>query len=233
MNLSRPTSTTLALSLCFVALAWTQSYDHYRLTQLNTSLAETAGKESLDVILDRLDQFDHRLANADNKYVVSNDDFRSGQQTLSNRLDAIQDLTEQAMTSVEQLELDSASAEDLATLKASVDSLANQLKDLQSRSTKSAATNLSTPAPRARKNASGAYARHTPTPPPFELIGIEHRGGQEFLAVAPRGSTQLHQINLIRPGDSVMGTRWKLSSLEGTSAKFDVAGTSQTVALAP
>jgi len=233
MNLSRPTQTTLVLSLCLAAMAGTQSYEHYRLTQLNTNLAETAGKKSLDILLTRLDQFDQQLAEADKKYVVSNDDFRSGQQALSSRLDAIENLTQKARESVEQLELGSASAEDLATLKASVDSVANQLKDLQSRLTKSAATNPSIPASSSRKNASGTKARHTPTPPLFDLLGIEHRGGQEFLAVAPRGSTQLHQINLIRPGDTVMGTGWKLSSLEGTSAKFDVAGTSQTVALAP
>ena len=233
MKSSRPTRTTLAFSLCLAVMAGILSYEHYWISQLSSGLTETAGKKSLDVVLIRLGQFDQRLAEANKKYVVSNDDFRSGQQALSNRLDAIENLTKQARESVEQLEIHSASADELATLKASVDSLANQLKYLQTHRTNSAASNSPTPASSARKSASGVKARLTPTPPPFDLLGIEHRGGQEFLAVAPRGSTQLHQINLIRPGESVMGTRWKLSSLEGTSAKFDIAGTSQTVALAP
>lgn len=233
MNLLYPTRTTMALSLCLLALAGTQSYEHYRLTRLSTSLAETAGKESLDAILTRLGQFEERLAEADNKYVVGNDDFRSGQQALSNRLGAIEKLTKQARESVERLELASAKAENLVIIKASVDSLANQLKDLQNRQPKSATANLPPPASIARKNAAIAKARHSSTPPPFELIGIEHRGGQDFLAIAPHGSTQLHQINLIRPGDAVMDTTWKLSSLEGTSARFDVAGVPQTIALAP
>jgi hypothetical protein len=64
------------------------------------------------------------------------------------------------------------------------------------------------------------------------VIGLEHRGGQEFLAIAPIGSNQLSRIQLVRPGDAVTGTSWKLRSVDSASASFDVAGVSQTIALA-
>jgi ABC-type transporter Mla subunit MlaD len=213
-------------------MAVTQSYEHYRLSHLSTALAETAGKESLNVILTKLDQVDEKLADADNKYLASNGDFRSGQQALSNRLDAVEALAKQATDFVEQLDLNSASAGDLMVIKASLDGMASQLKALQTLQSKSAASKPPPNASIARKTS--VVKAKTPTaPPPFDLIGIEYRGEQEFLAIAPRGSTQLSQINLIRPGDAVIGTTWKLNSLDGASASFDVAGTPQTLALAP
>ncbi|OPE00635.1 methyl-accepting chemotaxis protein, partial [Pseudomonas aeruginosa] len=39
----------------------------------------------------------------------------------------------------------------------------------------------------------------------FSILGVEYRGGERFLSVAPPGSTQLSQIYLIRQGDAVAG----------------------------
>jgi hypothetical protein len=111
--------------------------------------------------------------------------------------------------------------------------MASQLKALQTLQSKSSVSKTPPQASTARKTASAVRAKKPEAPPPFDLIGIEYRGEQEFLAIAPRGSTQLSQINLIRPGDAVIGTKWKLNSLDGASASFDVAGTPQTLALAP
>lgn len=232
MKLSRPTRTSLTLGLCFLALAGTLSYQHYRLTHLTAAIAETAGKESLDAIQTKLEQFDERFAAVDQKYVTSNEDFRSGQLALSNRLDALQVEANQMRDRVEQLDLSSASAEDIVTIKASVDSVAAQLKDLQLRQSHSANAKPPSPASSTQKAASRAKTRKSAPPPPFDVIGLEHRGGQEFLAIAPIGSNQLSQIQLVRPGDGVSGTSWRLRSVDSASASFDVAGVSQTIALA-
>ncbi|MEN1550966.1 hypothetical protein AAIH73_35040, partial [Pseudomonas aeruginosa] len=61
-------------------------------------------------------------------------------------------------------------------------------------------------------------------PPPFSILGVEYRGGERFLSVAPPGSTQLSQIYLIRQGDAVAGTNWRLTDLDDRTAHFDVAG---------
>lgn len=232
MNLSRPTRTTLALSLCLITLAGTLSYQQFRLTHLTTAIAETAGKESLDAFQTKLEQFDERFAAVDQNYLTSNEDFRSGQQALSNRLDALQGEANQVRDRVERSDLSSASAEDVIILRASVDSVAAQLKDLQLRQPNSANAKPPSPASSAQKAASRAKTRKSAPPPPFDVIGLEHRGGQAFLAIAPIGSNQLSQIQLVRPGDGVSGTNWKLRSVDSTSASFDVAGVSQTIALA-
>lgn len=232
MKLSRPTRTTLALSLCLLAMAGTLRYQHYQLTHLTTAIAETAGKKSLDAIHAELEQFDHRIAAVDQKYLTSNDDFRSGQQALSSRLDAIEGLANQVNKRVEQLDLSSASEEDMVIIKASVDSVAAQLKDLQLRQSNSANPKPPSPASSTQKAASRAKTKKSAPPPPFEVIGLEHRGGHEFLAIAPIGSNQLSQIQLVRPGDGVSGTSWKLRSVDSASASFDVAGVAQTIALA-
>ncbi|MGI3745890.1 MAG: hypothetical protein ACRYF8_10370 [Janthinobacterium lividum] len=232
MKLSRPTRTTLFLSLCLLALAGTLSYQHYRLSHLTAAIASTAGQESLDAIQVKLEQFDQRFTAVDQKYLTSNKDFRSGQQALSNRLDTLEGVANQVRERVEQLDLSSASAEDIVIIKASVDSVAAQLIDLQRRQSNSANAKPPSSASSIQKAASRAKTKKSAPPPPFDVIGLEHRGGQAFLAIAPIGSNQLSQIQLVRPGDGVSGTNWKLRSVDSASASFDVAGVSQTIALA-
>ena len=70
-------------------------------------------------------------------------------------------------------------------------------------------------------------------PPPFSILGVEYRGGERFLSVAPPGSTQLSQIYLIRQGDAVAGTTWRLTDLDDRTAHFDVAGASRSVRIQP
>lgn len=232
MNLSRPTRTTLVLSLCLLALAGTLSYQHYRLSHLTTAINGTAGKESLDTIQTKLEQFDERFAAVEQNYLTSNEDFRSGQRALSNRLDTLEGVANEVGERVEQLDLSSASAEDLALIKASVENVAAELKALQLRQSHSANAKPPSPASSAHKAASRAKTKKSAPPPPFEVVGLEYRGGQEFLAIAPIGSNQLSQIQLVRPGDGVSGTNWRLRSVDSASASFDVAGVSQTIALA-
>ncbi|MFA0941297.1 hypothetical protein ACDH53_28435, partial [Pseudomonas tremae] len=61
-------------------------------------------------------------------------------------------------------------------------------------------------------------------PPPFSVVGVEYRGGERFLSVAPPGSTQLSQLNLIRPGEMVAGSNWQLNSLDDSRALFSING---------
>ncbi|MDC6382016.1 methyl-accepting chemotaxis protein [Pseudomonas graminis] len=236
MKPSHPTRTTPALGLCLITLVGTLSYQQFRITHLTTAINGTAGKESLDAIQTKLEQFDERFAAVDQNYLTSNEDFLSGQQALSNRLDALQGEANQVKDRIELLDLSSASAKDVIILKASVDSVAAQLKDLQLRQTNSANAKPPSPSPSpshsTQKTASRAKTKKSAPPPPFDVIGLEYRGGQEFLAIAPVGSNQLSQIQLVRPGDGVSGTSWRLRSVDSASASFDVAGVSQTIALA-
>ena len=59
-----------------------------------------------------------------------------------------------------------------------------------------------------------------PIPPPFQIIGVELRGGERFLAVTPRNAKTLEQTQLLRVGETRQG--WILETLEASSAVFRV-----------
>ncbi|WP_341962565.1 methyl-accepting chemotaxis protein [Pseudomonas sp. RC10] len=227
MKLSFPTRTKLTLGFCLLVTAGMLTYQHIQISLLQDRVGQSADQGSLDTVLSKLEQVDEKLMAADGKEPVSDKDFRAAQHALSNRLDAAHDLAKQAMESVEKLRQNAASVEDLMLLKASVENMNAVLIEL-----KSVQLNPVAASPRAART-ERTRVKPKPSSPPFEVIGIEYRGGQEFLAVAPSGSTQLSQVDLVRPGDTVMSSAWKLRALEGTSARFDIAGVSHTIALAP
>ena len=229
MKLPRPTRTTLIFSLCLIALASVLAYENHQLSLVSNNLASTADKDSLNALLTRLAKVDERLDAVDGKHLVTHDDFRSGQQALSNRIEAAQAYAKQATETTQDLSLRVTAAEEqVMVLKASIEMIDIRLQELS----KPQATELPVVAPEP-KPVIRKKSQPAPQPPPFTVIGIEYRGGERFLSVAPPGSTQLSQINLIRPGDGVTGTAWELKSMDGRLAHFEVAGLSRTLTVEP
>lgn len=226
MNASRPTRTTMTLSLCIAALASALWYQHSQISLLDERITASTNSESLDELLLKVREVDDRMGQVEIKNLVSNDDFRASQQALSNRIDAAQKLAEQVSETGQDILLNTASASDLLALKADVTTIEKQLHDL------SKAQSKPSPAATAKSKPNTTAQKLIPvTTPPFTVVGIEYRGGEQFLAVGPPESTQLSQIYLIQPGDTVAGTTWRLKALEGHSARFDVAGTTHVVPL--
>lgn len=151
MNLPRPSRTTVILSLCLIALTGMLAYEHHQLSLLRISMSTTADKESLDAMLTRLSKVDERLDTVDGKQWVSNDDFRSGQQALSNRIDAAQAYAKQATESVQDLSRNAASSGELVVLKANVESLDGRVHELSQAQTKQPAVPPSKPKAAVRK----------------------------------------------------------------------------------
>ena len=202
MKLPRPTRTTLIFSLCLIALASVLAYENHQLSLVSNDLASTADKDSLNALLTRLAKVDERLDAVDGKHLVTNDDFRSGQQALSNRIDTVQAYAKQETETTHDLSLRVTAAEEqVMVLKASIEMIDIRLQELCNPQASEPPMVAPPPKPVIRKKPPPA-----PQPPPFTVIGIEYRGGERFLSVAPPGSTQLSQINLIRPGDGVTGT---------------------------
>ncbi|NNB02990.1 methyl-accepting chemotaxis protein [Pseudomonas fragi] len=229
MKLPRSTRTTLIFSLCLIALASVLAYENHQLSLVSNNLASTADKDSLNALLTRLAKVDERLDAVDGKHLVTNDDFRSGQQALSNRIDTVQAYAKQATETTHDLSLRVTAAEEqVMVLKASIEMIDIRLQELSKPQASEPPVVAPPPKPVIRKKPPPA-----PQPPPFTVIGIEYRGGERFLSVAPPGSTQLSQINLIRPGDGVTGTAWKLKSMDGRLAHFEVAGLSRTLTVEP
>ncbi|MDY0848918.1 hypothetical protein SM905_21280 [Klebsiella aerogenes] len=57
---------------------------------------------------------------------------------------------------------------------------------------------------------------------PFSLISSEFRAGRQFAVIAPSGYRSLSQLQLVAPGDSVLG--WQLLQLDGSHATFRKGG---------
>lgn len=62
----------------------------------------------------------------------------------------------------------------------------------------------------------------TPLEPPFDVVGVELRGGERYLAISPKGATDLPRVRLLRQGDTEAG--WKLDTIEATGGVFRMDG---------
>jgi len=65
--------------------------------------------------------------------------------------------------------------------------------------------------------------------PPFQVLGVEQRGGERFLTVVPLDATSLDQLRLLREGESEAG--WTLESIGTKRAMFQVKGKTQQLAV--
>jgi len=65
--------------------------------------------------------------------------------------------------------------------------------------------------------------------PPFQVVGVELRGGERFLSVVSPDAASLAGVRLLREGDSDGG--WRLQSIEARSVVFQVSGQTQRIAL--
>ncbi|PWU28651.1 methyl-accepting chemotaxis protein [Pseudomonas sp. RW407] len=236
MNLRRLTRSSLLITIGFLALGGLAAYQQYQLVAMRGSLEGAAEKTSINALLNRVGKLDERVDAVAGQHLVKDEDFRAAQQALSNRIDAAQAYAKQANDSVSQLSQSVASTGELLVLKANLETLNTSLQDLKK-------PQAQQPAPVAKKATVTNVTKTKPSPPkpkpappeppPFHIIGVEYRGGERFLSIAPPGSTRLSQIYLIRPGDSVAGTTWRLSALDDRTARFDAAGTTKTISLQP
>ena len=66
-----------------------------------------------------------------------------------------------------------------------------------------------------------------PPSPPFQLTGVESRGGRPYIGVSPNGMSSLRDIRLLGIGDSQDG--WELTAIRSTHAVFNHNGRSVDV----
>ncbi|SDK69068.1 hypothetical protein [Billgrantia gudaonensis] len=77
-----------------------------------------------------------------------------------------------------------------------------------------------------------APARQAPRPaappsPPFQVTGVESRGGRPYVGVSPNGQSSLRDVHLLGVGDRQDG--WELTRIRGTHAVFSRHGRSVDV----
>lgn len=231
MNLPNlPSKKKLLIALGGIALGAALLFQQYQLATLRSTLTEAADKTTLNALQSRLSGIDDRLDTVAGKPMVSMDDFRASQQALAMRIDAAQAAAAQA----QDMARTSASASELVVLKADLESLTGKMQKMAaSRATAVVTTKPQSP-PKPKPKAAIATVPPVPSaPPPFQMVGLEYRGGERFLAIAPSGSTRLSQIYLIRPGEFVSGSTWHLKSVNDRTATFDVDGATRTLNIQP
>jgi len=210
------------------------AFQQYQLSTLSRTVNGAAEKVSIDALQNRMSAIDDRLDTVSGKPLVTMEDFRVSQQALSSRIDAVQATAKQAHEAVAEVTRSSATAGDLLVLKADLETLDGKLQKMSKSQAKATAS-----APKAspsKPKAKPITVKATPIPqepPPFQMVGLEYRGGERFLSVAPTGSTRLSQIYLLRPGEVVSGSTWRLKAVDERTAIFDAGGTTRTLSIQP
>lgn len=129
--------------------------------------------------------------------------------------DAVRQALEERLAHVEQAQAADAHGDDIKALQARVGVLEARLKKRALSATTS------------RKTAE--MAKPKVPEPPFNVVGLELRGGERFVSIASRGATALTDLRLLREGESI-GT-WQLQGIDAHAAVFRVDNQTVRVAL--
>lgn len=124
-------------------------------------------------------------------------------------LDAAHQALDERLARVEQAQTVDDRASEVQALQARVGAIEGRLK-------KAAPTVAAAP-------------RHSAEPskpkvpePPFNVVGLERRGGERFLSVAAPGAASVRDVRLLREGDTLGA--WHLQSIEARAAVFRING---------
>lgn len=131
-------------------------------------------------------------------------DFDTARQALEDRL-----------AHVEQAQTMDAHGDDIKALQARVGVLEARLKKAAS----------SAAAPHKAANA----AKPKVPEPPFNVVGLELRGGERLVSIASRGATALTDLRLLREGESIGA--WQLQAIDAHAVVFRVDDQTVRVAL--
>lgn len=138
----------------------------------------------------------------------------------ANTLDPMLDQWAQEIQELRDGLADRATETEMIALRARLEHAEQQLPELK--------TQPPPPTPSSAKPKKAARAKPALLSPPFSVLGVESRGGERFLVVAPPDSRSLDDIQLLHNGEQ-LGT-WLLKVLEPNSATFAVtAKPDQTV----
>ncbi|RML40685.1 putative uncharacterized protein pph68 [Pseudomonas savastanoi pv. glycinea] len=223
-------SATVLQILALIVLIAMLVYQQWQILHLKTGFELAANLETVNAITQRINGVDDRLNAASQLKSVTIDDFRAGQQALSNRIDAVQALVEQAQDAAQQA---AATMQEVVVMNARIEELQVKLQDLRAAKPASVQISVAKPKTPPPSRKPTAQTKVPEAPPPFSVVGVEYRGGERFLSVAPPGSTQLSQLNLVRPGDMVAGSNWQLNSLDDSRALFSINGSTRILPLRP
>lgn len=184
------------------AIAIVDSVGLSRLIEQSRSSAQDAQVQALAT---RVSDLEHQAeaAKRQPKPVVQGD-FDAARQALEARL-----------VHIEQAQATDAHGDDIKALQARVGVLEARLKK--------AASSAAAP----RKTA--VAAKPKVLEPPFNVVGLELRGGERFVSIASRGAAVLTDLRLLREGESIGA--WQLQAIDAHAVVFRVDDQTVRVAL--
>ncbi|UXZ97230.1 hypothetical protein K3169_04810 [Pseudomonas phytophila] len=221
-------------ALGLIMLIGVCAYQQLQINQIRAGFDSSPSLDTVNAITQRINGVDDRLDAVSQLKPVTINDFRASQQALSNRIDAVHALIKQVQQASQNADQDAASVQEVIVLGARLEELQVKLQELRTAKPPSAQPVAQPKAKSAAQPRKVAAQAKAPEPAaPFSIVGIEYRGGERFLSVAPPGSTRLSQLNLVRPGDMVAGSNWQLSSLDESRALFSINGAPRILPLRP
>lgn len=182
--------------------------DHVTLSHLSQKTRSTAQNSDVESLQAALSTIEQQVALIKRQPSgISQSDFVASRQTQDERLGKL----EQALDS-------SAHENDLIALQTRLAQLETRL-----------AQTRQTPPPSSGQNHHRAMPPVQPAviEPPFTPLGIEQRGGETFLSIAPAGIRSLTQVRVLHTGESE--SNWRLEALDGKTATFRVNGRLQPI----
>lgn len=175
--------------------------------------------------LDTLQRDSNALKDTQEKLQYALKDLRQMVDTGEQQANTLDPMLDQWAQEIQELRdglATRATEADMTALRIRLGQVEQQLLDLKSK------PSPQPPTPFAAKSKKTARPRPAPLSPPFSVLGVESRGGERFLAIAPHDSRSLVDVQLLHSGEQA-GT-WRLKALEPTSAIFAVtAQPDQTV----
>jgi hypothetical protein len=130
---------------------------------------------------------------------------------------ALQRTLDQRLETVESALAGRATADDLQTVRDQFVELTDALKAVQ----------VASAEPKQSRRPSAKPP--TLVAPPFQILGLESRGGERFLSVVQLNAQSLEHVQLLRVGDSFGD--WQLDAIEQQAAVFRVDGQPRRLAI--
>ncbi|RMO48756.1 hypothetical protein ALQ40_03745 [Pseudomonas syringae] len=135
--------------LTLIVLIGMLVHQQWQIFHLKAGFEFAANLETVNAITRRINGVDDRLDAASQLKSVTIDDFRAGQQALSNRIDAVQALVKQVQEASQDATQQAASMQEVVVMGARIEELQVKLQDL--RATKAASAQVTAAAkPKAR-----------------------------------------------------------------------------------
>ncbi|MFP3493584.1 hypothetical protein SB759_05110 [Pseudomonas sp. SIMBA_059] len=207
--MNRPSLTALQNG-ALVMLSVASLYLMTEVAGLSTALERRPSTDQLEALQLQLDRLDSDVNDPKQPGFVTLEDFEFNQQTITERLDTLNQAVEHS-ESIEHLQ------DELAALSEDVTSAKTQLLRLETMIENLTVAAPKRVEPRLTKPVAALPARK-PASLPFNILGVDSRGGEIFLAVAAFDLSHLADVVLMRPSASFMG--WRLNSLRPDEAHF-------------